>query len=223
MAFKRIQYLEEYPNGNELTKKLIGIGFKLGGNPEPNQNIEDCLIAAGLEGIEGDFRTLSLLTDWFSIHHGFVNIDRLTRAVNNIKDPKLKCYFSAIGKILYKSPGFKKLAKVYRGEPLYLGLGSGQKFLISRNGEDERFSGTKLLVAKNTLRSRPEDILSSNELSRIHKDYYYRVLIGPSYRADMVSQYLNDPTLTASQLAKKTYGSFATAWEVMKHINLLPK
>jgi hypothetical protein len=27
--------------------------------------------------------------------------------------------------------------------------------------------------------------------------------------------------LTASQLAKNTYGSFATAWEVMKHINLL--
>jgi hypothetical protein len=39
----------------------------------------------------------------------------------------------------------------------------------------------------------------------------------------MVSRFLNDRTLNAGQLAKKTYGSYATAWEVMKKINLLFK
>ena len=131
-------------------------------------------------------------------------------------------YFSSLGKWLQKDSGYKKLSKIYRGEPQNLGLNSEYQFLINRNGEDERFKGTKLLVAKKTLRSRHEDILNSSDLSKIHKDYYYRVLIGPSYRADMVSQYLNDRSLNAGQLAKKTYGSYATAWEVMKHINLLP-
>jgi hypothetical protein len=79
----------------------------------------------------------------------------------------------------------------------------------------------KLLVANKTLRSRQEDILSSKELALKHQDYFYKILIGPSYRADMISQYLRNPSLTASQLAKNTYGSFATAWEVMKDINLL--
>jgi hypothetical protein len=37
----------------------------------------------------------------------------------------------------------------------------------------------------------------------------------------MISHYRRNPSLTASQLAKNTYGSFATAWEVMKDVNLL--
>ncbi|MDO9181966.1 MAG: hypothetical protein Q7U04_06140 [Bacteriovorax sp.] len=221
MSFKRIECLNEYPLGEELTPKLIGIGFKLGGFAEENVNIEDCLIAAATEGVGGDFRTLSLLTDWFFIHHKFVNIDRLLRALKKIKDPKIKCYFGAIGKWLQKDGGYKKLSKIYRGEAHLLGLTSDYKFLIKRNGEDERFVGSKFLVANKTLRSRHEDILTSKELALRHQDYYYRILIGPSYRADMISKYINNSSLTASQLAKNTYGSFATAWEVMKSINLL--
>ena len=222
MSFKRIECLDNYPLGDELTPKLIGIGFKLGGIAEENANIEDCLIAAATERTNGDFRTLSLLTDWFFIHHKFVNIDRLIRALKKIKEPKVKCYFSAIGLGLQKNNGYKKLSKIYRGEGLLLGLNTEYRFLIKRNGEDERFTGSKFLVANKTLRSRPEDILTSKELALIHQDYYYRILIGPSYRADMISQYLKNSSLTASQLAKNTYGSFATAWEVMRDINLLP-
>lgn len=221
MSFKRIECLNEYPQGEDLTPKLIGIGFKLGGVAEYNTNIEDCLIAASTEGVNGDFRTLSMLTDWFYVHHKFVNIDRLIRALKKIKDPKVKCYFSAIGKWLQKDSGYKKLSKIYRGGALLLGVTSDYKFLIKRNGEDERFVGSKFLVANNTLRSRQEDILTSTELALKHQDYYYRILIGPSYRADMISHYLRNSSITASQLAKNTYGSFATAWEVMKNINLL--
>lgn len=223
MSFKRIECLTEYPQGDELTKKLIGIGFKLGGIAEQNPNIEDCLIAAATEGVHGDFRTLSMLTDWFFVHHKFVNIDRLIRALKQTKDSRVKCYFSSIGKWLQRDSGYKKLSKIYRGEALLLGLTADYKFLIKRNGEDARFLGTKLLVADKTLRSRLDDVLSSKELAIKHQDYFYRVLIGPSYRADMISHYLRNSTLTASQLAKNTYGSFATAWEVMKDINLLPE
>ena len=222
MVFKRVECLTEYPHGDELTRKLIGIGFKLGGSPEHHPNIEDCLIAAAAEGVNGDFRILAMLTDWFHIHYKFVNIDRLLRALKKINDLRVKCYFSAIGKWLQSDSGYKKLSKIYRGEILLLGVTLDYKFLIKKNGEDERFIGTKLLVANKTLRSRQEDILTSKELVLKHKDYFYRVLIGPSYRADMISHCLRNSSLTASQLAKNTYGSFATAWGVMKDISILP-
>ena len=222
MSFKRIECLAEYPQGEELTKKLNGIGFKFGGIAENNPNIEDCIIAAATEGVYGDFRTLSMLTDWFFIHHKFVNVDRLTRALKLSKDSRVKCYFSSIGKWLQKERAYKKLSKIYRGEVLLLGLSADYKFLIKRNGEDERFIGSKMLVANKTLRSRLDDIASSKELASKHQDYFYRVLIGPSYRADMISHLSRNSSLTASQLAKNTYGSFATAWEVMKDVKLLP-
>ncbi len=221
MAFKRVQSLSLYPLGDELTTKLNGIGFKLGGNTEKNPNIEDALIAAALEGMSGDFRVLALLTDWFSLHFERVNIDRLIRALKLVRDRRAKVYFSAVGCWLQKHQGFKKLSKIYRGEDIFLGLNKSHLFLIKRNGEDPRFKNSKLRVANGTLRNRPDDILTPTQLAKIHSDYYYRILIGPSYRADMASLYFRNPAITASELAKKTYGSFATAWEVMKDIGLI--
>lgn len=39
-------------------------------------------------------------------------------------------------------------------------------------------------------------------------------MIGPTYRADMWAALEGDPTLSAAVLARKAYGSFATAWRV---------
>lgn len=93
MRFKKIKCLERYYQGDELTKKLIGIGFKIGGEPELNPNIEDTVISAAIEGVLGEFRTLSLLTDWITIHHKIINIDRLSIATYGIKKSKSKCLF----------------------------------------------------------------------------------------------------------------------------------
>lgn len=221
MSFKRVECLSEYPSSDLLTRKLIGIGFKLGGEVEKNANIEDCLIAAAIEGLTGDYRLLSLLTDWFYVHNKYTNVDRLHRALKQLKDNRVKCYFSAIGKWLEKNNSFKKLSKLYRGDEISLGLTKDYQFLIKRNGQDERFKESKFKVANGTIRSRVDDILTPDELAKIHSDYFFRILIGPIYRADMVSAYTKDPSLTASQLAKKTYGSFATAWEVMRDMNLV--
>lgn len=220
MGFKRIDSIENYPTGDELTRKLIGIGFKLGGRAEYNSNIEDCLIAACIEGVTGDYRTLSLLTDWIFIHFRYINVDRLFRALKTISDDRVKCYFSAIGFHFRKEYSYKKLTSVYSGKKILLGDDS---FLLKRNGEDERFKGSKLIVPAKLLRSRSSDISTSEELAKIHKDYFYRVLIGPSYRADMISSFLRNPSISPSELAKKTYGSFASAWEIIREITPILK
>jgi len=47
------------------------------------------------------------------------------------------------------------------------------------------------------------------------------VLIGPTYRADMWAALEDDPTLSAAALARRTYGSFATAWHVRRDYAVL--
>jgi hypothetical protein len=78
-----------------------------------------------------------------------------------------------------------------------------------------------LRVPANLLRDRPADVLSPIELARRHRAYRCRVLIGPSYRADMWAALEGDPTLTAAALARRTYGSFATAWHTKQSYAIL--
>lgn len=219
MGFKRIIALEDYPKGSELTSKLIGIGFKIGGTKERNPNIEDTLIGASIEGMTGDYRILSLLTDWIFIHYEILNTDRLFRALLELNNQRVNAFFSSIALNFSNDSRFKKIHQLYKGQRVYLDQNKSYEFLVSRNGEDERFNKTKLIVATGTLRTRPEDIATPTEMVQLHKDYYYRTLIGPSFRADMVSCFLREKNISASDLARKCYGSFATAYQVIKDMN----
>lgn len=219
MSFKRIVALENYPTGSELTSKLIGIGFKISGIKEIDPNIEDTIIGAAIEGMNGDYRTLSLLTDWIFIHYEIVNTDRLFRALNDLDNQMVNAFFSSIGSNISNDSRFKKIRQLYKGQRVYLDKNKSYEFLVSRNGEDKRFIKTKLIVAMGTLRNRPDDIATPQEMVQLHKDYYYRTLIGPSFRADMVSCFLRERNISTSELARKCYGSFATAWQVIKDMN----
>jgi hypothetical protein len=46
-------------------------------------------------------------------------------------------------------------------------------------------------------------------------------MIGPTYRADMWAALDTDPDQSAAELARRTYGSFATAWHVRRDFGLL--
>lgn len=71
------------------------------------------------------------------------------------------------------------------------------------------------------LRDRPADVLTPVELARVHRTYLRRILLGPSYRADMWAVLDGDASLSASELARRTYGSFATAWHVLQDWQVL--
>jgi hypothetical protein len=47
------------------------------------------------------------------------------------------------------------------------------------------------------------------------------VTIGSTYRADMWAALEDDPTLSAAALARRIYGSFATAWHVRRDFAVL--
>ena len=214
MGYRRHVVPTAFLSGAAATAAYVAIGMRLAatrGEQEPN--IEDTLLAASLEGTAGDYRVLSLLTDWLSIHSSRVNVDRLVRLINLQESPRLKAYWSATAKWLKKDVRFARVQRLYTAKALDL-LATGNDFVIERHGLDDRFAGSSFKVPLGTLRRRETDIASPSELSKQHTPYRWRVLIGPTYRADMWAALERDPQLSPAALARCTYGSFATAWQV---------
>src|SRR5690606_14474357 len=100
-------------------------------------------------------------------------------------------------------------------------LPAGTDFQIKRRGEDPRFSGTALRVPAGVLRERLQDVLSPEELASKHATYRHRIIIGPSYRADLWALLTINANLSPAELARQSYGSFATAWQVKRDFELL--
>ena len=221
MAFRRTTTASELPSGDGLTRAMVGIGMAFAAEANIDANIEDTLLAASLEGIErDDLRTLSLLTTWLDVHHPWVNVDRLTRAISSNESPRVLAFWAAVATWLRKDRRFARIARLHKGPRIDL-LRVGTKFQIQRRGEDDRFIETPLRVPAGVLRKRASDVLKPAELAKRHRTYRHRVLIGPSYRADMWAALEENPSLSASKLARRTYGSFATAWQVKKDFQLL--
>ncbi len=220
MGFSRIVVPEALAEAESLTRKMVGVGMNLSADPDPNANIEDTLLAASVAGVENDdLRTLAVLVTWLEIHHPWINASRLARLVDAQKSSRVRCFWAAVGGWLVKERRFSKLRGFYQGHRIDL-LRTGTDFQVKRHGEDIRFRGGPMRIAANTLRNRPSDVLSPSELAERHAAYRCRLTIGPSYRADMWSELIQDSSLSSAELARRTYGSFATAWAVKRDFGL---
>ena len=221
MGFKRTLGPPALIKGDALTAAMVGIGMNFAATPTPDPNIEDTLLAASVEGLDHeDYRALSVLVSWLDIHRAWINADRLTTLASRQGSDRVRAFWSAVGAWLSKDRRFSRMARIYHGPRLDL-LASGTDFHLHRSGEDPRFAGGPLRVPGKLLRDRTADVFTPAELARKHRAYRRRILLGPSYRADMWAELETDPTLPAAQLARRTYGSFATAWQVKSDWQLL--
>lgn len=221
MAYKRQLAPDALLAGAELTAALAGIGMNFAIAPWPEPNVEDALMAASEEGMEqDDLRVLGMLVTWLGVHHAAVNADWLVRAVRANPSPRVKAFWAAMAAWLSKDRRLSRLAQLSAGPPLDL-LRSGNDYQIQRKGEDTRFQGGPLRVPAGVLRDRASDVLPPAELARISRTYRNRILMGPTYRADMWTALERDPSLTPAELARRAHGSFATAWEVKRNWELL--
>lgn len=224
LSFKRPNLPDSFAVRDELTRNLVAIGFLFAEHPSQEEpNIEHTLVAASIEGLAGDYRALSLLVDWIPIHFDQVNVDLLVKIVKALPDKKIKAFWSSIGKWQGKDPRLKRLARIYRGPRLPILDEKLIRFPLQRDGEDTRFLGTNLIVPGRMLRHRPKDIADCASVARNHLGYRYRLIIGPTYRADMWAALERHSTLTPSDLARKCYGSFSTAWNVRKDWEVIRK
>jgi len=200
---------------------MAGIGMNFAAAPNQTVNIEDTLIHASELGMDdNDLRVLSVLTTWLGVHHAYVNADRLVRVVSEHPSQRVRAYWSAIAAWLVKDRRLARLTANYKGPAIEL-LPVGTQFQIARRGEDERFAGSTLRAPAGALRDRLADVLSPESLARLHAGYAHRVRIGPSWRADVWTILEREPDLRVSEVARRAYCSFATAWQVTHDFRLL--
>jgi len=221
MAFRRTSALMGQPSADVLTQNMVGIGMNFAVRPARDPNIEDTLLCASADAIEKpDLRTLAVLVTWFGVHSSWVNVDRLTHLVSEQSSERVRGLWSALALWQEKDRRFVRLSKLYTGPQQDL-LHLGTEFQIKRHGVDPRFKGGVLRVPANVLRDRVADVLSPADLAKRHRAYHFRVMIGPSYRADMWAALESNPELSTAELARNTYGSFATAWRVKREFAVL--
>lgn len=221
MAFSRTNSPEPRLSSDVLTARLVGIGMNFASKAEADADIEGTLVHASALGMdEDDLRVLSVLTTWFGVHHAHVNADKLVRMVASNGSDRVHAYWAALAHWLAKDRRFGRLAEGYDRAPVDL-LAVGTEFQIGRRGEDERYAGSKVRVPKGTLRDRVEDVLSPEKLVRRHAGYRNRVLMGPTWRADVWTVLETAQDLTISEVARRASCSFATAWQAAQDFKLL--
>jgi len=221
VAYKRSVVPKQLPEGDALTAAMAGIGFGFAVDGAKEPNIEDTLLAASVEGMErDDLRILSVLTTWLGVHYSRINADRLFRLVSARQEPRVVAYWAAVAGWLHQDRRLTRLVRLAPKQRVAL-LRVGSAFQLKRHGEDSRFAGTALIVPQGVLRDRKEDVLSPRELAMRHRTYHRRVLLGPSYRADLWALLEAEPSLSPADLARRGYGSFATAWQVKRDFETL--
>jgi hypothetical protein len=221
MTFKRASLPRERPSAEVLTARMVGIGLNFAAAGDAEADIEATLVDASALGMEEqDLRVLAVLTTWLGIHHAHVNADRLVRFVKAQSSPRVRAYWSSIATWLRQDRRFARLRTLYRGAALEI-LPTGTSFQIARRGEDERFVGTKVRVPSGTLRDRPDDVLPPELLVTKHMGYRNRVIMGPSWRADVWTVLEKAPDVSIAEVARRASCSFATAWQAAQDFRLL--
>jgi hypothetical protein len=200
---------------------MAGIGMNFAAEPERDADIESTILHASQLGMdEGDLRVLSVLTTWLGFHHPHLNADRLIRLVREEGSERVRAFWSAIASWLAKDRRLARLRTSFRGPRIDL-LPVGTEFQVKRRGEDSRLANSKLRAPAGTLRDRAEDVLSPETLAARHAGYRNRLLIGPTWRADVWTVLERHPELTVAEVARRSSCSFATAWQVAQDFRVL--
>lgn len=207
--------------GTDLTEAMVAIGMGFGAPPALDPNIEDTVYFASVDGMDhDDLRALSVLVTWLEVHSSWLNADRLTKVVGNGGSPRVRAFWAAIARWRGSDSRFARLARMREPGRVDL-IEAGGALLVRRHGEDGRFADGPLRVPGNVLRDRKVDVMSPAQLAARHGAFRWRVVIGPSYRADMWAALELEPGLSAAELARRTYGSFSTAWHVRRDYAIL--
>jgi len=221
MGFKRALLPATLPSVEQLTADAIGIGMLFAGEGSAAPNIEDTLLHASIAGMDGeDFRLLAVLCTWLDVHASRINADRLVAITSAQRSRRVRAFWAAFAHWKGGDRRFARLRRIRRGPRVDL-LAAGQEFQLQRFGEDPRFAGGPLRVDARVLRDRPADVLAPAELARRHPTYRWRVIIGPTYRADLWAALEANPRLTVTALARAAYSSVAAAWQARRDHALL--
>ena len=221
MSFDRAPGLDRVPDAEELTARMVGIGFQLAAIPIADADLELTLVHASAAGMdEADLRVLSILTTWLGKHSARVNTERLARALDEHLSDRVQAYWSSIAYWLSDDKRFSRIEKRFQATRIDL-LTAGTEFQVARRGEDPRLASSCLRVPDGVLRDRDTDVLSPEKLARQHRGYRNRVQMGPTWRADVWTVLEAHPNISVAECARRVRCSFAAAWNAVQDFRLL--
>ena len=221
MAFSRSALADLLPLAVDLTAQMAGIGMNFATHPRADADIEATLVHASACGmVDGDLRALSVSHDvaWRAPRP---RQRRSARAVRGCASFRARARVLVLRRQLAPQgspPGPARQRLPWRAGRCAPGR---NRLQIKRRGEDERFVSSKLRVPRGTLRDREDDVLSPEALVRRHAGYRNRVLMGPTWRADVWTVLEHAPDLSVAEVARRVSCSFATAWQAAEDFRLL--
>jgi hypothetical protein len=219
--------------GLELGAAMRGLGLRLGevgGRVDSQAPIELTLASAVREALDGtrrlpDLRLLGVVVVWLERHAARVNVRHLNWLLTTLKpSPRAAAFWAAVGHWLGKQDArFRVLSKLHEGKPMPLVTDAEERAAF--RGTDPRFDGGPLIVPSGLLRNRPEDVDPPERLAERHRVYRARVLIGPTYRADLL--YAVQAELDAghalpvpADLARKVGCAYGTAAQLLDDVRI---
>lgn len=215
-----------------LNQRMKAIGFRIGYEgsdvivPKEDRfqfDIEKTLIDAAYEA-KTDYRILSLLMTWISVHGDRVILEKLFKlAASALKERGHNPIINGIA-VWGAICGYTRFKR-------YISHSKQDEFLIEQEMTEsfEQYQGLKEDWKKNgvkvplkMIRIREDDVLSSEDLARTNLQYRNRLLVGASWRADILTA-IDLGLKTATEISRKTGCSYEPAHRVLKEITLARK
>lgn len=212
-----------------LDDKLINIGFRMSGNQTISQkkcvaDIEQTLLDAILESAN-DFRLLSMIFSWIKVHGSYVIVEKFSKLISKHSPqdhPGMK-FIPAIAVFGFEYAGYKWKKLIHHSkQPIYLFPKELTDSAIKVKGMMELFQHHNIIVPKNSLRIREEDVLSPKELIKRNRQYKNRYIYGPSWRADIISM-IERGFLSPIEISKALGCSYEPAYRILKEYQLAVK
>jgi hypothetical protein len=210
-----------------LNAALRSIGLRVGPTRRSAApaDIELTLASAVEQAMPRDYRLLGVIVAWLEEHRARVNVPRLGRIIERSPAAaSVHAFWAAMGKWLgANDPRWRAIERVYHGEPLDLDDAEVTAIQLQRVGSDPRFEGSALRVHAKLLRSRAEDVDTSEQLAARHPLYRKRLELGANYRADVWYALECKPAATPAEIARLVGCAYETARSVTEDFRLLQR
>jgi len=204
---------------SKLSGQLAAIGMRLAGaGASPRKlsvDIEQVLLDAAAQA-RSDGRLLSLLFSWVDVHAEHVIVEKLRKRLRASGDADARLTVSALAAYAVNR-GRHKWQKLIDApkEPCCLSASRTAESAIRLKGAEPWLSEHNILAAKGSLRVRPADVLSVEEMTRVHLQYRNRLLYGASWRADIITA-IQEGAKTATEISRRVGCSYEPAHRVRR-------
>lgn len=205
---------------SDCNQALASIGIRLGSvssassRKATSYDIEQVLLDAS-GALRHDGRLASLLLSWVHVHAEHVIVEKLRKILRNTKGDDQRIAISALAAYA-ASQGQHKWKKLIF--PVAKGLlfrSKTAESAIKLKGAEPWAEEYGIRIARGSLRIRPDDVLTVEELAKANPQYRNRLLFGASWRADIITA-IQQGASTATEVMKRVGCSYEPAHRIRR-------